>query len=357
VERQKVFVALVAGVASFLLGGAAHAGPAEGIACGVGKYNANSVVLLDANRDGGWNGPATDILHGIAQVFPRGMPLVGDFNGDGRDEVGKFDPASSGFFLDDNGNNQWESGTDLQTTFAKFANTEGTAIPIVGDWNMDNADEVGLYSVENDQFLFDLNGNGAWDGTAGGDAFLFIEPTAGPGVPIVGDWNGDGIDDVAKIVDTTYFIDSDGDRVWEASDVRSTFAGFATDFTPISGDWDGDGQDQIGKYQPSTDSFLLDSDANFAWGGPAADILLGIGQVFGAGTPMVCDFNGDGADDVGKFVDGPAQGDIVYLVDANGNKVWDNFAGGDLGSTFARFADDTTSFPLSGLWNDAPPAP
>ena len=75
------------------------------------------------------------------------------------------------------------------------------------------------------------------------------------------------------------------------------------------------------------------------------DTLSAVAQVFGSGIPIICDFNDDGLDDIGKNVG------VNYFLDANGNGVWDGF-GTDIGSTFAGFTDpgDIMSEPISGRW-------
>ena len=60
---------------------------------------------------------------------------------------------------------------------------------LLGDWNGDGKTEIGVFN-EGSWYL-DYNGNGVWDGFATTEASAF----GWPGVtPVVGDWNGDGKD-------------------------------------------------------------------------------------------------------------------------------------------------------------------
>ncbi|MBQ4080363.1 MAG: hypothetical protein II596_06760, partial [Thermoguttaceae bacterium] len=75
--------------------------------------------------------------------------------------------------------------------------------------------------------------------------------------PVVGDFNGDGIDTVSFFNDGKWFIDDVGDGYTD----RTASLGRSGD-KPIAGDWDGDGIDGIGimrdtgagKADASTDS-------------------------------------------------------------------------------------------------------
>jgi hypothetical protein len=66
------------------------------------------------------------------------------------------------------------------------------------------------------------------------------------GKPIVGDFNGDGIAEVAVFHDGKWYIDLNGNGVWDEGDLWAEL-GNATD-QPIVGDWDGDGKTDIGVF-------------------------------------------------------------------------------------------------------------
>jgi hypothetical protein len=70
--------------------------------------------------------------------------------------------------------------------------------------------------------------------------------------PVVGDWNGDGIDDLAIFRGGQWILDSNGNRELDAVD-RAFEMGAPRD-TPISGDWDGDGTDDPAVYSPGAES-------------------------------------------------------------------------------------------------------
>ena len=88
------------------------------------------------------------------------IPLVGDWNGDGVAKVGAFRPSDGVFYLDFNGNGQWD-GCTTDRCLAIGMNGD---IPLVGDWTSAGPAKVGVYRPSNGTVYLDYNGNGIWDG-------------------------------------------------------------------------------------------------------------------------------------------------------------------------------------------------
>ncbi|MBR5759120.1 MAG: hypothetical protein IKX88_11050, partial [Thermoguttaceae bacterium] len=63
----------------------------------------------------------------------------------------------------------------------------------------------------------------------------------------VGDWDGDGIDNVGYFADGWWNLDFNGDNA------RTVKFGDRGD-QPVVGDWDGDGRDEIGVYREKANS-------------------------------------------------------------------------------------------------------
>lgn len=192
--------------------------------------------------------------------------------------------------------------------------------------------QVGGFEAAASVFRLDANGSGAWDGVAGGDRETTLFADLGPGIAVVGDWNGDGFDDAGKQVGTVYALDLDGDGVWEGAAGGDRSAHFAAGFgagVPIVGDWDGDGADEIGTFVPEQKLFLLDANGDGVWNGEAGGDHAT--RLFGSTTPapssarpLIGDWNHDGRDDVGWAEH------ARVLQDRNGNGRWDGTAGGDI---------------------------
>ena len=70
----------------------------------------------------------------------------------------------------------------------------------------------------------------------------------GGDLPIVGDWDGDGLDDLGVYRGGTWLLDSDGNRSLDAHDRAFQLEGGGT---PVAGDWDGDGLEEVGLYGPT----------------------------------------------------------------------------------------------------------
>ncbi len=214
------------------------------------------VYALDVNGDGRWNGKAGgDMAYGFLAAGDK--PVVGDWNGDGHDEIGTFRPGNRKFFLDANGNGKWDGrpGGDL----IQFLGGKKTDRPIAGDFNGDGIDEVGLHRGR--VFLVDMNGNGRWDKRSGGDMVYVFG--AADDLPVIGDWDGDGVDDVGayRTNNKRFYLDANGSGRWDSGDV--VHRSIAAVGTPIAGDWDGDGVDQIGIHKGR--NFYLDLNGNGRW--------------------------------------------------------------------------------------------
>ena len=104
-------------------------------------------------------------------------PLSGDWDGDGRDSVGLYAPASSFFFL----RNENAAGpADLSYGFGPSASGWK---PITGDFDSSGDDTVGLYDPSTGNFFLRIA-----HAPGGADVVFGYGPT--DVVPILGDWDG-----------------------------------------------------------------------------------------------------------------------------------------------------------------------
>jgi protocatechuate 3,4-dioxygenase beta subunit len=258
---------------------------------------------------------------GVQFGLPDGIPVVGDFNGDGTSEIGVF--LDGQWFLDFNGNGVWDEGD----FWAKLGQ-EGD-LPVTGDWDGDGKDDIGIFGPE---WIGDVRAIAAEPGLPDAEnqpsgQFKNIPPepqeaTAGwrtlkrtskgrlradlidhvfqygsPGdQPVAGDWNGDGVSTVGVFRDGTWYLDIDGNGRWSPGDVTAEY-GQAGDVAVV-GDFDGDGVSQIGAYRGGT--WYLDTNQN--------RILDAKDRVFELGGPndhpAVGDFDGDGIDQPAVYREG-----------------------------------------------------
>ncbi len=164
-----------------------------------GKLNNQYRWLLDFTNDGR---PDHSVVSGL-QI--NGRPIAGDFNlAHVGDEIGLFDGTT--WYFDTNNNNNIDSSDQRFT-----GNLRG--LPIVGDFDGDGLDDLGVHRADTNVFAFDLTT--AADGTPGvrdGNSDYTIQFNATvalgqtplfPGVlerPFAGDFNLDGIDDIGLMV-------------------------------------------------------------------------------------------------------------------------------------------------------------
>ena len=202
----------------------------------VGIYRpSNGLFLLDSNGDGVFDAGDAVFNLGVG-VQPGDIPVVGDWNGDGRTKVGLF---RQGFFwiLDTNGNGVFEQGVDQ--TFA-FGGVAGD-IPIVGDWNGGGTSKIGLFRM-GFYWILDANGNGTLDNIngAGGDQAFAYGGIPGD-VPLVGDWNGRGTSKVGVFRQGFFWVlDANGNHTFDGTgpgqDFAFPFGGMSGD-VPVVGKW------------------------------------------------------------------------------------------------------------------------
>jgi hypothetical protein len=155
-----------------------------------------------------------------------GVPLMGDFDGDGATTSATFD------------NGVWTiqpSSSSPATVTVDFG-TPGDQ-PIVGDWDGDGNDEVGV--MRGGQVLLRLG-----IGTTA-DVHTVTLPAGLTGQPVAADWNGDGIDTVGVFHRGTWSILRANHT---GAAVRTVVFGTRRG-TAVAGDWNADGRAGIGVYR------------------------------------------------------------------------------------------------------------
>jgi len=118
------------------------------------------------------------------KVYQAGdLPVTGDWDGNGTTQPGLFRPATGEWFLDYNGNRAWD-GCNKDRCLSSF----GTAadLPVSGDWNGTGTSKIGVFRPSTGDWFLDFNGNGQWDG-CGVDLCVTNFGQAGD-FPVVGKW-------------------------------------------------------------------------------------------------------------------------------------------------------------------------
>jgi hypothetical protein len=153
-------------------------------------------------------------------------------------------------------------------------------VPLVGDWNGDGVAGLGVFRAGN-WYLRNSLTTGVAD-----RAFGFGNPGD---IPVVGDWNGDGKAGIGVFRQGNWYL-----RNSLSSGPPEYAFGFGNpDDVPVVGDWNGDRVDGVGVFRKG--NWYL---RNVAADG-AADRAFGFGNP--DDVPVVGDWNGDGVDGVGVF--------------------------------------------------------
>ncbi|WIX90394.1 hypothetical protein [Amycolatopsis sp. DG1A-15b] len=201
-------------------------------------------------------------------------------------------------------------------------------VPIVGDWNGDGLDTVSAYDPASGQFFVSNNpATGAAEYT-----FMYGNPGA---VPLVGDWDGDGKDNVGVRMDNRFFLRTS--PVSSGTETTITVAYGDSGDIPLIGDWDGDGKDNVGVHKPGDFNFYLRTSANT----DPAEIthVVPYGNV--GATPLVGDWNGDGKDNVGVRM-----GNVYYFRTSEVNSAAETTMSVAYGN-----GDPGSEYPIVGDWN------
>ncbi len=160
------------------------------------------------------------------------QPVPGDWDGNGRLNVGVRTPSTRTFHL----------RTAAGTTHVVFGLVAD--VPVAGDWDGDGVTEIGVWRARAGKFRLR-----AANGTVS-DAYLGDADD----LPVTGDWNGDkstdvGVYDQDTATFTLRIVDSDG-LAWTAQ----VQFGDRNDL-PVTADWDGNGRTDVGVWDPGSGTF------------------------------------------------------------------------------------------------------
>jgi hypothetical protein len=109
---------------------------------------------------------------------------------------------------------------------------------------------------------FDFNGNSTFDGCSVDECDTFGNADQ---LPIVGDWNGRGSQEIGLFLPRygTWYLDLNGNGTWDGCRRDKCLGRFGLEGDlPVAGDWDGSGNIRIGVFRPSTGMWYLDMNDN-----------------------------------------------------------------------------------------------
>ena len=138
---------------------------------------------LDTNRNGNWDGCRKDECPSFSAYVNGDIPVAGDWTGSGTTQLGLFRPSTGEWLLNRNGDRAW-NGCKRDTCITSFG--EAGDLPVIGDWNGTGISKIGVFRPLTSEWFLDLNGNGNWDG-ASVDLHVIGYGESGE-IPIVGKW-------------------------------------------------------------------------------------------------------------------------------------------------------------------------
>jgi Beta-propeller repeat len=232
---------------------------------GIFRPDTNQFQLRDSNS----TGPADHVI-----TFGQNgdAPVTGDWNGSGIDSVGIFRPSTGQFFL--------------QVTRKVIVVNFGQAgdIPVAGDWDGNGIDTPGVFTPATGQWKLTngINGQNV-SNSFPPVAFTFTLGQNGD-LPMVGDWDGNGIDGVGVFRNSTFNLSNGFQGI---VDIKPFIFGGAG-VRPLEGDWNGDGIATIGVFDPNTGTMALNN--TNSPGNGIGDIVFNFGQV--GDIPVAGDWDG-----------------------------------------------------------------
>jgi len=270
-----------------------------------------------------------------ALLFPAATALAGPPGGQGQ-VIAKYYSSLDIFQIDLNGNFAW-NGTGGGDAVASVAPGVGAGTPFAGPDGAPCKSQVA-------SFYCDLNRNGAWNGNGGGDLAGSFSPPSGGGIFIFADLNNNGTAELIKYVagtPDTYYVDDNENNVWNGTGGGDKVYGVAPSVgtgVPFVCDCDGNGTLEIGKYVAATSSVYIDLNNNGAWNGNGGgDRSFGFAVGAGAGNFLFANLAGSAAYEVIKHYANLGGGE-VFQIDLNNNNAWNGGAGGDSPATVAPSA-------------------
>jgi hypothetical protein len=205
------------------------------------------------------------------------VSIVGDWNGDGRDSIGVFDPSTATWYLR---NSNSPGAPDI----APFQYGAPGWIPVVGDGEHTGHTGIGVFDpTAGNWYLRNEAGPGAPDANPGGVPFAYGAPGW---TPVAGDWSEAGHAGVGVFDPATarwYLRTEVGPGAPDADPGAAPFAYGSAGWKPVVGDWAGRGRTTIGVVNPTTEVWYLRNSNTpgapditpFAYGGAGWNVVAG----------------------------------------------------------------------------------
>jgi len=225
-------------------------------------------------------------------ILTQGINSSGDFEGDGITDLAVFRPSDRNWYIQFSSNNQTQTVSNFGSPSDKF---------IVGDFDSDSKFDVTAFQTDNP----DYPGQAVWKILRSSDHSVQIMPWGASGdIPLALDIDRNNTSDlgVFRPSNGTWYIHRMGDIIKPFAELggQSNLTiqwGMAGD-KPLVGDFDGDGIDELAVFRPSEGNWYIynyvrNNYQALHWG-------------LNGDIPMAKDFDGDRKADVAVYR--PAEG-------------------------------------------------
>ena len=184
----------------------------------VGTLNGSTVTRtyngMQARSILGVRSPGFTIARLTQPVVSNGIPVSGDWNGDGRTDIG--------WFKDGVWSLRWPDGTTRTVSLGAAGDR-----PVVGDWNNNGSDGIGVFR------------DGQWslrNTIAGAETPITFTYGQAHDLPVVGHWTGASADGIGVVRKGVWLM-----RSQPSAGPATLTASFPGSGLPVMGDWDNNG--------------------------------------------------------------------------------------------------------------------
>jgi Tol biopolymer transport system component len=200
---------------------------------------------------------------------PGDVPFLGDWDCDGEATPGLFRQSDAFAYLR---NSNSQGIADIRFFFGNPSD-----VPLAGDFNGDGCDTLSIYRPSEAKFYI-MNNLGENEGGLGAADYSFLFGNVGD-KPVVGDWDGDGIDEIGLHRETTGFFYYRNTLTTGTADGQFFFGDAGDRF--VAGDWGiVDGVETPAMFRPSNSTFYFrwtltqgNADSEFTWPGAGMNWL------------------------------------------------------------------------------------
>ena len=231
-------------------------------------------------RNGVWyvNISTTGNTTGEIRGQIRSVNRRADFTGDGLSDIAVMRTVNGA--APDNASNEWYILNSDDSTVSLQRMGQVGDINVQGDYDGDGIADIAMFTPSTGMWQIRRSETGEVSNTRFG---------IGGDVPVVGDYDGDSINDIAvfRPSNGTWYISRSSD-----GSVTTTRWGLSGD-RPVTGDFDGDGNNDLAVFRPSDGNWYVNRSSD---GG-----LLAMHWGANGDQPVAGDFDGDGTADIAVF--------------------------------------------------------